>query len=74
VLLAAVERAAGDGYLPTESLFYELSGRSRRDVAAAISRAVRDGYLDARRGPEGRRYVAISSEGWALLRAEPDQQ
>lgn len=68
-LLTAIDRVIGDGFCPTESLFYEFSGRTRRDIAAGLERATRSGYLLDRRGPGGRRFVAISSEGWALIRS-----
>ena len=71
-LLDGIVRVAGDGFCPVESLYYEFVGHSRRDVSTALRRADAGGYLILRRGPEGRRHVALSSEGWALQRAPRD--
>jgi hypothetical protein len=68
VLSAIVERA-GDGYCPVAEVIPALPKLSHADRRRAIHRAISHGLLIQRRGPDGRAYVAVASEGWRLLRA-----
>jgi hypothetical protein len=42
---------------------------SHRDLVRSRKRAVRLGLLLERRGPDGRIYLALTSEGWEALRS-----
>lgn len=64
-VVESVVRAADDGFMPLEDLVLSFR-RSRREPMRAIRRSIRRGYLIERRGPDARRYVAVSSEGWRL--------
>jgi len=69
VLKAIVERA-GDGYCLAADLLPSLPKFAHADRHRALRRAVNRGLVLERRGPDGRQHVAISSEGWRLLRAQ----
>ncbi len=68
-VVALLARIADDGYCPTAELARELPGASHRDRISVIHRAVNAGLLLERRATDGRPHVALSSEGWVLLRA-----
>ena len=68
-LLAAVVEFADDGFCPWRDLVPRFRPLSDRDLRRAIGRAVRRGLLLERRAPDGRSYVALTGEGWDLLRA-----
>jgi hypothetical protein len=68
-IVSGVTRLAGDGYCPTADLFREFRGFDRRTLGKALRRAVNQGVLWERQGPDGRRYVAIASEGRRLIEA-----
>jgi len=46
-----------------------LPKRTHSDRRRAVHRCVSHGLVIQRRGPDGRNYVAVASEGWRLLRA-----
>lgn len=71
-LLAAVAEAADDGFLAASGLSSRFPKLGHRDLVRLRGRAVRAGLLLERRGPDGRAYVALSSEGWRTLRAARD--
>jgi hypothetical protein len=59
---------AGDGYCPAYDLHLRpFRGRDRRVVGKALRRAANRGLILERRGPDGRRYVAVAAEGWRLI-------
>jgi hypothetical protein len=68
VLSAIVERA-GDGYCLLADVLPSLPKLSHADRRRAVHRAVSRGLVIERRGPEGRAYIAVASEGWRQLRA-----
>lgn len=39
-----------------------------RDLQRSLKRVVRQGLVLERQGPDGRRYVVLSSEGWDRFR------
>ena len=59
---------ADDGFCPTRDLYLRLRRFGSRELRRGLKRAVRRGLLLERQGPDGRFYVAISSEGWELVR------
>ena len=67
-VLAAITRLGGDGYVAEYDLLLDLPG-DRRTAGTGLRRAVNQGLVLERRGPDGRRYVAVASDGWALLDA-----
>jgi hypothetical protein len=68
VLEAVVDRA-GDGYSLVADVLPSLPKRTHADRRRALHRTMNRGLLIQRRGPDGRTYVTISSEGWRQLRA-----
>jgi hypothetical protein len=71
-LLAVIVELADDGFCPWRDLVPRFRPLSDRDLRRTISRAVRRGFLLERRAPDGRSYVALTGEGWELLRASQD--
>jgi hypothetical protein len=69
IVLAAVDEVAGDGFCLVADLLPSLPKRTHADRRRGIQRSVSRGFLIERRGPDGREYVAISAEGWRLVRA-----
>jgi hypothetical protein len=68
VLEAIVERAS-DGYCLAMEVLPSLPKLGHADRRRALHRCVKSGLVIERRGPDGRAYVALASEGWRLLRA-----
>jgi hypothetical protein len=68
-LLEAIAAAADDGFVTASDLRPRLPRVSRRDLERGLSRAANRGLVVLRRTPEGRRYAALSDEGWRALRA-----
>jgi DNA repair photolyase len=68
-LLEAIAAVADDGFVTAAELHPRLPRVSRRDLERGLSRAANRGLVLLRRGPEGRRYAALSDEGWRTLRA-----
>jgi hypothetical protein len=69
-VLEAIVELGGDGYWPVQEVFAELPRRTHADRRRAVYRAVNRGLVLERRGPDGRIWVALSSEGWRLLRSQ----
>jgi hypothetical protein len=73
MVLSAIDDLCGDGYCLVADVLDALPrGRRHLDRRSAISRTVRRGLAIERRGPDGRARVAISSEGWRVIREQPD--
>jgi len=67
-ILAAVVELADDGFCERGQLVLRFRQTGERDLRRSLGRAVRRGLLLQRRGPDGRTYFALSSEGWELAR------
>ena len=70
-VLAAVVELADDGFCRRRDLVLFFRGLGERQLRRSIQRAARQGLLLERRGPDGRAYVALSSEGWDRVNASP---
>src|ERR1700753_4214553 len=68
ILRALVDRG-DDGFVPRHQLVARFRGLGERDMRRAIGRTARRGLLLERKDPEGRRFLAVSSEGWEALRS-----
>jgi hypothetical protein len=68
IVLAAIVEVAGDGYCLAADVLPSLPRRSHADRRRALKRSINRGLVIERRGPDGRTYVAIASEGWRRLR------
>jgi hypothetical protein len=68
-VLSAIVEEAGDGFCLLADVLPSLPKLSHADRRRAVHRAVGRGLLIQRRGPNGRAYVAVASEGWRRLRA-----
>ena len=68
-LLRAIAAVADDGFTTAAELHPRLPRVSRRDLERGLSRAANRGLILLRRAPGGRRYPALSGEGWEALRA-----
>lgn len=68
-LLAAIAESVDDGFCPAAELLPRFPRLGHRDLARLRGRTARRGLILERRGPDGRVYVALTSEGWRTLRA-----
>ena len=69
IVLQAIVDRAGDGYCLVADVLPSLPRRTHADRRRALHRSVNRGLLIERRGPDGRKWVAVASEGWRQLRA-----
>jgi hypothetical protein len=69
-VLAAIVELADDGFCRRGALVIRFRGLGERELRRSIRRAVGLGLALERRGPDGGSYLAVSSEGWALLNSE----
>lgn len=67
-ILRALVAFGDDGFVPRHRLVAHFHGQGERDMRRAIGRSARRGLVLERRDPAGRRFLAVSSEGWELLR------
>jgi hypothetical protein len=67
-ILAAIVALADDGFAPRRDLVLSFRRVGERDLRRAIGRCARRGLLLERRDAEGRGFIAVSTEGWDLLR------
>jgi hypothetical protein len=70
-ILAAIVELADDGFCRRDALALRFRQTPARELRRSVSRAVRRGLVLERRGPDGRVHLAVSSEGWQLLRSAP---
>lgn len=70
-ILAAIVDLADDGFCERGQLVLRFRQTGERDLRRSLARAARRGLLLQRRGPDGRTYFALSSEGWELVRRQP---
>ena len=68
IVLASIVELAGDGYCLLPDLLHSLPKFGHTDRRRAVHRSVNRGLAIERRGPDGRTYVAVASEGWRRLR------
>jgi hypothetical protein len=69
-VLEAIVEQTGDGYCLVAEILPLFPNRlSHADRRRAVQRAINQGLVIQRRGPDGREHVAIASEGWRQLRA-----
>jgi len=68
-VLGSIVELGGDGYCLIADVLPSLPKRTHADRRRALHRTMNRGLLIQRRGPDGRTYVTISSEGWRQLRA-----
>ena len=68
-ILAAIVVLADDGFCRRDQLTLRFRTTGERELRRSLGRASRRGLVLERRGPEGRAYFAVSSEGWELLRS-----
>jgi hypothetical protein len=68
-ILAAIVELADDGFCRRRDLVLRFRASGEREMRRAIGRAARHGLILDRRGPDGRSYLTLSSEGWESLRA-----
>lgn len=67
-VLDAIVEKAGDGYCLAADVLPALPKRTHADRRRALYRSVSRGLVIERRGPDGRAYVALASEGWRQRR------
>ena len=67
--MAALVALADDGFCRRSELAQRFSRLGERDFRRAVRRAVAQGLVLERRGPDGSWHVAVSSEGWNLHRS-----
>jgi hypothetical protein len=68
-ILRAIVECADDGFCERRRLVSGLRGYGERDLMASLARAARRNLILERRGPDGRTYLALTSEGWSVHRA-----
>jgi hypothetical protein len=68
-VVAAIVELADDGFCRRGELVRRFPRLGERDLRRAVRRAVSQGLVLERRGPDGAWHVAVSSEGWNLLRS-----
>ncbi|HEY0391512.1 MAG TPA: hypothetical protein VGC63_07380 [Solirubrobacterales bacterium] len=67
-VLAAIVELADDGFCLRRELFARFPGRAERTLQRSVARTARHGLVLERRGPDGASYLALTSEGWKVLR------
>ena len=67
-IVDGITSLAGDGYCPAYDLHLRpFRHLERRTLGKALRRAANRGVILERTGPDGRRYVAVASDGWRLV-------
>ena len=66
-LIGRLAELADDGFFPVGSLSAPFHDLESRTLSKALKRAVNQGLILERRGPDGRRYVAVAAEGRRLI-------
>jgi hypothetical protein len=69
-MVEAIVELADDGFCKRRALIPLFPKLGERDLRRSIRRAVALGLVLERRGPEGDLYLALTGEGWELLRSE----
>lgn len=68
-IVAAIVELADDGFCRRTELARRFPKLGARDLRRALRRAVAQGLVIERRGPDGGFHLAVSSEGWNLHRS-----
>jgi hypothetical protein len=68
-ILGAIVALGDDGFVPRRDLILGFRKVGERDLRRAIGRSARRGLVLERKDAEGRGFLAVSSEGWELLRS-----
>jgi hypothetical protein len=68
-ILRAIVALGDDGFVRRHEVVARFRGQGERDMRRAIGRTARRGLLLERKDPEGRSFLAVSSEGWEALRS-----
>jgi DNA-binding IscR family transcriptional regulator len=68
-IVTAIVALADDGFCRRSELAQRFPGLGARDLRRALRRAVAQGLVIERRGPDGGFHLAVSSEGWDLHRS-----
>jgi hypothetical protein len=68
-VLAAIVELADDGFCRRGDLASRFPKLGERELRQTVRRAVARGLVLERRGPDARIYLALTSEGWSLLRS-----
>jgi hypothetical protein len=69
-VLVAIVKLADDGFCRRSALVPLFPKLGERDLRRSIRRAVTLGLVLERRGPDGGLHLALSGEGWDLLRSQ----
>jgi hypothetical protein len=67
-IVAAIVALADDGFCRRGELAQRFPRLGERDLRRALRRAIAQGLVIERRGPDGAFHLAVSSEGWNLHR------
>jgi hypothetical protein len=67
-ILAAVVELADDGFCERRQLAVRMRAFGERQLMKSIARIARRNLVLERRGPDGKSYVALTSEGWNAYR------
>jgi len=68
-IVSSIVELADDGFCRRAELAQRFPGLGARDLRRALRRAVAQGLVIERRGPDGSFHLAVSSEGWNLHRS-----
>ncbi|HEV2727063.1 MAG TPA: hypothetical protein VGV34_02155 [Solirubrobacterales bacterium] len=68
-IVAAIVELADDGFCRHGELAQRFPKLGARDLRRALRRAIAQGLVIERRGPDGGFHLAVSSEGWNLHRS-----
>jgi hypothetical protein len=68
-IVATIVELADDGFCRRGELAQRFPRLGARDLHRALRRAVAQGLVIERRGPDGAFHLAVSSEGWNLHRS-----
>jgi hypothetical protein len=69
-IVDGITELADDGYCSAYDLHLQpFRHLDRRTLAMALRRAANRGLILQRQGTDGRRYVAVATEGWRLIQS-----
>ena len=68
-IVAEIVALADDGFCRRAELAQRFPELGARDLRRALRRAIAQGLVIERRGPDGAFHLAVSSEGWNLHRS-----